>query len=108
MVLLVAAWAWFSPSGSGEYAPSPDGRYRATAGTYSRGTVFHGRVSYVEVEVVEVAAGKTVWNARRYVLPGETPPEFGDRSKSLVQWAPNSQSVAVPVGGAVDSVWIVP
>jgi hypothetical protein len=107
-IVLVAGWGWFSPSGTGEYADSPDGRYTAHASNFRRGTWLHGRVSYIEIEVVEKSTGQTVWKAERYPLPNEVPPEFGDRSKKFIVWAPASRSVSVPVGGTTDSVWAVP
>ena len=107
-VVLLAGWAWFSPSGTGEYADSPDGRYQAWASNYRRGTWLHGRVSYIAVEITERGTGKAVWRVERYPLAGETPPEFGDRSRTFIRWATDSRSVSVPVGSAADAVWMVP
>jgi hypothetical protein len=107
-VVLAAGWTWFSPSGTGEYADSPNGRYTAHASNFRRGTWLQGRVSYIEIEVVERSTGNTVWKAERYPLTNEVPPEFGDRSKKLIIWASDSRSVSIPVGGLTNSVWAVP
>lgn len=107
-IVLVAGWGWFSPSGTGEYADSPDGRYTAHASNLRRGTWLHGRVSYIELKVVEQSTGNTVWRAERY-LPNEVrTPEFGDRSKKFIVWARDSRSVSVPVGDASDLAWAAP
>jgi hypothetical protein len=107
-IVLVVHWGWFSPSGTGEHADSPDGRFTAEASNLRRGPWLHGRVSYIEIKISEKSTGRTVWKAERYPVPNEVPPEFGDRSKNLIVWAPNSRSVSVPVGGSTDSVWAVP
>ncbi|CAN5369393.1 hypothetical protein BH10PLA1_BH10PLA1_21830 [soil metagenome] len=107
-VMFVAGLVWFSPSGTGEYADSPDGRYTAHASNLRRGTWLQGRVSYTKIEIVERSTGKTVWKADRYPFATEVPPDFGDRSKKFIVWAPDSRSVSIPVEGATDSVWAVP
>ena len=107
-VVLIAGWLWFSPWGTGEYAESPNGRYRASASNLRRGTWFRGRVDYVEVTIIELSTGKTVWEVKRFPLSGERPPDFSDRSKRHITWASDSGSVSVPVGGPVDAVWMVP
>lgn len=106
--LLVASWAWFAPSGAGESAASPDGRYVAHASNLRRGTWLHGRVRYVGVEVVERASGTTVWRAERYPRADELPPDFGDRRGTRIAWAVDSRSVTIPVGGPAEAVWLVP
>ena len=107
-VMLVAAWLWFSSSGTGEYADSPDGRYHVSVSSLNRGTWLHGRINYVEVKITENATGATVWESRRLMLPGETAPEYSDRSKKFITWAPDSRSLSVPVGGPKDAVFAVP
>lgn len=111
VVLLIAssaaAWAWFSPSGTGESADSPDGRYRAHAMNMHRGA-WHGRISYIHMEVEEIPSGRAIWRADRYPLPTETPPDFGDRSRKFVQWSSDSRTVSIPVGGSSNAVWSVP
>lgn len=108
LVLIGLLWLWFAPSGTGEYADSPDKRYRAFASNMSRGTWFHGREEYILVDIVDSTTGREVWRAERFPLPGETPPEYGDRSKKFIKWSADSKSVSIPVGGAADSVWVVP
>jgi hypothetical protein len=108
VIVLLAGWGWFSASGTGEYADSPDGRYAAHASNLRRGTWLHGRASYIEIEVVEKSTGHTVWKVERYPFSSEVPPEFGDRSKKFIVWAMDSRSVSIPVGGTTDSVWAVP
>ena len=108
LILAVAAWAWFAPSGTGPYADSPNGRYRARASNNRRGTWLHGRVACVDIEILDNVTNNVVWKAQRYPLPNETPPDFGDRSKKLIRWSPDSRSVSVPVGGSSDAVWAVP
>jgi hypothetical protein len=107
-VVLVAGQVWFSPSGTGEYAHSPDDRYTAHASNLRRGTWLHGRVSYIEIKIVEKLTDNTVWKAERYPLSNELPPQYGDRRKKFIVWAPDSHSVTVPVGSATDSIWRVP
>lgn len=109
LAVVFFAWLWFSaPFGTGEYADSPDKRYRASAHNLSRGTWFHGREEYISIDVVESATGSVVWKAERSPLPGETAPEYGNRSKRFIKWSADSKSVSIPVGGAVDAVWVVP
>jgi hypothetical protein len=108
LIAAIAAWGWFAPSGTGECADSPDGRYRACASNNHRGTWLHGRVASIDVEIVENATGNLIWKARRFPLATETPPAFDDRSKKFIHWSPDSRSVSVPVGGSTDAVWAVP
>ncbi len=107
-VVAFAAWLWFSPFGSGEYADSPDKRYRASAYNSSRGTWFQGREAYISVEVVESSTGRVVWKAERYPVAGDVPPEYGDRSKKFIKWSADSRAVSIPVGGPADAIWVVP
>jgi hypothetical protein len=108
VVTTIVAWVWFCPSGDGEYADSPNGRYRAWAWNYHRGTWFHGSIEYIGIEIVDVSTDRVVWYAERYAVAGETPPQYGDRSQGFIKWAKDSRSVSVPVGAAADAVWIVP
>ncbi|WP_207211156.1 hypothetical protein [Leptolyngbya sp. Cla-17] len=94
----VAASFWFSPSGTGEYQTSPDGKFTAHASNMSRGT-FIGRLQYIELRVVESVTQREVWRVefRHEVV---TVPDYGDRSKqSFVDWAQDSSSVTISVGG---------
>lgn len=108
VVLAIAAWVWFSSSGVGEYADSPDGRFTAHVSSLRRGTWFHGSVDYIEVILEDSATGKPIWIVQRYLQPGEVPMQYGDRSKKFIKWSPDSKSFSAPVGGAADSVWNAP
>lgn len=106
-LVVVGSWAWFAPSGSGEFADSPDGRYRVHVSNLRRGTWLRGREAYIGIKIDERASGRTVWSAQRYPHPLETPPEFGSRWESFITWAPDSRSVAIPVGGSADIILLV-
>lgn len=106
-VVIVASYAWFSPFGTGEYADSPDGRYRASASNFHRGTWFQGRIRYIQIDIVDQQTGLIAWNAERYPQANEIPPYFGDRSKKLIRWSPDSKSVTVPVSGSNEAVFVV-
>lgn len=107
ILLAIAAWLWFSPFGTGEYASSPDGQYIAHATNIRRGTFLHGRIDLVEIRL-ENSKGKAIWVTERFPQPGESPPDFGNRSKQFIKWSADSKSFAVPVGAASDTVWNVP
>lgn len=53
LLLAIAGWLWFAPTGTGEFRHSPDGRYTAHACNMSTGTVLGGRDWYIEVQVIE-------------------------------------------------------
>ncbi len=101
--LLLLMWLWFQPDGTGEYRTSPDGRYTASVGNYVRDTL-HGRESYVEMTVEEVATKSTVWRIEYAARKGEAP-DYGDRSHApFISWAADSSTVAFPVGRDRDIV----
>jgi hypothetical protein len=108
VIILVAALFWFGPSGTGEYADSPDGKYRASVFRLRRGTIFHGRIEYIHIEITESSTGQAIWTANRYVLPGEAAPDYGERGRKFLVWAANSRSLTVPVVDANNAVFIVP
>ena len=108
LALVVAGSVWFSPFGTGESEDSPDGRYHTSAMNMRQGTWLNGRINFVDIKVIENSSGRIVWHAKRYPLASEASPDFGNRSKKHIQWAADSRSVSVPVGGLVDSVWSVP
>lgn len=97
--IIAAATFWFSPSGTGEYQNSPNGKFTANALNMSRGTLFNGRIRYIELLVVELVAQREIWRAE-FRHEGELKvPDYGDRSqKPLINWAPDSSSVTLPVG----------
>jgi hypothetical protein len=107
-IAFIAGWAWFLPSGTGEYLDSPDGRYTAHASTLNHGTWLLGRVNYIEIKVVEKSSHRTVWKAERYAMPNEVQPTFGDRSKKFIVWAPDSRSVSIPISSVATSTWAAP
>ncbi len=82
-ILLFATWCWFLPVGEGEYADSPDGQYTASAGNCTRGTWLRGRISFIEIQIIEKSSGSVVWKSERYLRPNEVPPEFYNRRKSI-------------------------
>lgn len=101
--VLFLMWLWFQPDGTGEYRTSLDGRYTASIGNYVRGTL-HGRESYVEMTVEEVATKTVVWRIE-YAARKDEAPDDGDRSHApFISWASDSSTVAFPVGGDRDIV----
>ena len=98
--IIFVANLWFGPSGTGEWKNSPDGRFTAHAGNMSRGTVFAGRVRYIELSVVENTTGHEVWRVRVQHAGDAKVPDYGDRSQEpFIRWARDSTSVTIPVEG---------
>jgi hypothetical protein len=96
LLLCCAAYAWFAPSGTGEYRQSPDGRFVAHATNMNRGTWFNGRVNYVDLGIAELASGRVIWHAE-YFHQGHVP-DYGDRSQEgFIRWAVDSSSVTIPI-----------
>ena len=110
---VVLAWLWFVPSGSGEFRVSPDGRFTAHASNLSRGSLTGGRDQYLQVWVTENGAGRNgfeqeVWRVVRRHPSGTDVPVFETRDERFITWAPDSSSVAVPLGGGHRLVLEVP
>jgi hypothetical protein len=107
-IAFIAGWGWFSPSGTGEYLDSPDGRYTAHVSNLSHGTWLLERVNYIEIKIVEKSSDRTVWKAERLALRNEVQPTFGDRSKKFIVWTPDSRSVSISISSVASSSWAVP
>lgn len=109
LTLFVAAglFAWFAPTGTGVYADSPDMRYHAKVYRLQRGTWFHGRIEYIEITIIDTTTNRVVWTCQRHPQAGETPPDYGDRRSTFIQWSPDSTTVTIPVGGNTPAVWSV-
>ena len=97
-MIVFAAAMWFLPCGTAEYGNSPDGRFTAHASNLSRGTMFSGRVQYVELLVVESATEREVWRVHFRHQGSAKVPDFGDRSQKFIKWTQDSSSVTIPVG----------
>ena len=97
ILVVVAGWLWFFPSGTGEFRHSPDGRFTAHATNMTTGTITGGRDRYIKIRVVEDSSGREVWR----IVQGHTAeadvPDYGTRGKRFIAWAPDSSSVTVPV-----------
>ncbi len=99
LILGFAGNLWFSPSGTGEYRRSPDGRFTAHAFNMTRGTFISGRVAYIELLVIESTSEREIWRTH-YFHHADDVPSYGDRSQApFIRWAADSSSVVIPVGG---------
>jgi len=108
LLIALAGWAWFAPSGAGEFRHSPDGQFTAHAMNMSAGTLTGGWDHYNEVRVVEEGSGREVWRLVRRYPPGADVPDYRSRAGRLITWATDSSSVAVPIGGGQQLVLAVP
>ena len=108
ILLTVAAWLWFAPSGTGEYLRSPDGRFTAHVSNLSAGTWAGSREQYIQVRIVEEASDREVWRVVRPHSALATVPDYGSRADRFLVWAADSSSVTVPVGGGQQLILPVP
>jgi hypothetical protein len=108
LLVAVAGWLWFGPSGTGEFRHSPDGRYTAHASNLSAGTLTGGRDWYIEVRVVEQASGREVWRVVHRHPAGADVPDYGSRAGRFITWAADSSAVTVPDAGGRELVLAVP
>ena len=105
--IIVAAVIWRLPFGVGEYRESPDGQWTASLDSLNRGT-FVGRERYLSLTVRCMKADRP---AIRRVVPcedGDVVPDYGDRSKSHIVWAPDLRQVTFTIANGqcvVVSVW---
>jgi hypothetical protein len=95
-VIMIAAGFWFSPSGTGEFQKSPDGKFTANASNMSAGTWFHGRDRYIKLSVVESATEREVWQIQYRDKLGAKVPDYSIRGKHFINWAKDSSSVTIP------------
>ena len=108
VLVLVAAGVWFVPYGVGEYADSPDGRYRAHVSSLNRGNWSGRRIDYVRITIEDTATDTTVWRVERIMLAGESAPDYGNRSTQFITWSPDSRMISVPIGGREPAIFAVP
>jgi hypothetical protein len=104
--------AWFSPSGMGESATSPDGRFVAHAFNMQRNRLFQEPLRYVQLTVTD-KADRQVWRTDYSVdEPGSStykPTDFTIRGAAVqIRWAADSRSVLLPLGSGRDMTVSVP
>jgi hypothetical protein len=108
--------AWFSPSGMGESATSPDGRFVAHAFNMQRNRLFQEPLRYVQLTVMD-SADREVWrteyHAHKPVDESESstykPTDFTIRGAAVqIRWAADSRSVLLPLGSGRDMTVSVP
>jgi hypothetical protein len=92
LATLVAS-SWFSASGTGAYRNSPNGKFVAHASNLSRGTLFNGRIRYIELRVVDVASDRELWRSEFYNESNLKVPDYGDRSRPQSIRRGNSQQL---------------
>lgn len=98
-LVIVVIVFWFFPVRVGERQLSPDGKFTAAAFNSSRGTLFRGRIKYVELQVTESVSDRTLWQAEIHHLDESQAPDYSIRQdKPLIVWAQDSASVTFPGG----------
>jgi hypothetical protein len=95
----LAALFWFSPAGTGEYRPSPDGAWTAHVSSFTRGTWSLEREHYIELKLVRALSNETVWRREHAVTPDDEVPPYGSRERRFISWADDSRSFEVPLPG---------
>jgi hypothetical protein len=102
----VSTVAWFSPSGMGETATSPDGRFVAYAFNMHQNRLFQEPLSYLQLTVMD-SADREVWrteyHAHKPIDESESstykPTDFTIRGAATqIRWAADSRSVLLPLG----------
>jgi hypothetical protein len=92
--------AWSGPVGSGEYRPSPNGRFIAHASNNSRGNWGGNRSEYIELSVEDTTTQLSIWQLKYLVSAQSDPagiPKYGMRGLRLINWAKDSSSVSIPI-----------
>ena len=89
-ILAALLFLWFWPRGESQYCDSPDGRWRAHASAFSRGTVLGSRHRYVELRLERLADRAVVWKKQIPYMTGEVLPDYSANSNQSLLWAPDS------------------
>jgi hypothetical protein len=102
----VSTAMWFSPTGLGETAKSPDGRFVAYAFNMHQNRPFQEPLNYIQLTVMD-SADREVWrteyHARKPVDESASstyqPTDFTIRGAATqIRWAADSRSVLLPLG----------
>jgi hypothetical protein len=83
-----------------EYARSPNGNYTANATNMKRGRLLRETVEYIQLQIIENATRRVVWNAEYQFPTGAPVPDYGMRGHpTFISWTADSSAVSIPVNG---------
>lgn len=88
---------WFLPSGVGESEASPDGRFRASIMNYQAGKITGHKEPYIQIQILDVASGKTLWRANYFHEFGASVPNYIEFFGDFIEWSPDSREVRLLV-----------